>query len=115
MERIVLQDLRVRVRLGVTERERRRRQTVLVRVELVPSSPYPMTDRLQDTVDYSAVRGELRDLAGSRAFHLIETLAGSMADHLKDRFPIAGVTVTVKKFPYPDAAYVSYTTGREER
>ncbi|MFW6180135.1 MAG: dihydroneopterin aldolase [Spirochaetota bacterium] len=115
MERIVVQDLRVRAHLGVTERERRRKQKVLVCVELVPASPYPMTDRLQDTVDYSTVRRELRDLAGARGCHLIETLAGRMADQLIERFPVAGVTVTIKKFPYPDAAYVSYTTGRAPR
>ncbi len=115
MERIVIQDLSIRVRVGVTERERGRRQPLLVCVELVPESPYPMTDRLQDTVDYSAVRGDLRALAGKLRCELIETLAGRMAEHLKTRYPVAEVTVTVKKFPYRDAAYVSYTSRRADR
>ena len=111
---ILLEDLSVKVSIGVTERERSRRQKILVSVEIECAPPAGANwenDSLEDTVDYSEVRRAIRELLAGSRFNLIETLANSIASTLKREFGPKGagrIRVMVKKFPYRDAEYAAY-------
>ena len=111
---VLLEDLRVKASIGVTARERSRKQKLLVSVEIEcapPAGENWENDSIEDTVDYSEVRRSIRELVEGSRFNLIETLANSIAFALKRKFEpkgAGGIRVMVKKFPYRDAAYAAY-------
>lgn len=91
-------ELPLRARVGVTEAERAALQTILVDVELVLDlAPAAREDDLARTVDYGAVCELLDDVARSRPFRLIESVAERMAEALLERFSVEGVRVRVAK------------------
>ena len=55
------------------------------------------TDRIADTIDYSAVRLRLQRLLAEHRLHLLEAFAEAVADILLDEFGAAWVRVTVVK------------------
>ncbi len=56
------------------------------------------SDRLSSTVDYRAVHGLVLEIGREgRSFHLIESLAGRIAEEILRRFAVREVTVTVRK------------------
>jgi dihydroneopterin aldolase len=67
------------------------------------------SDRIQDTIDYRAVCATAVEIGTTRTFKLIEALAGAIADAVQDKYPQAGLTVTVEKLapPCPGAPDVS--------
>jgi dihydroneopterin aldolase len=98
-DRLFVDDLRIRTIVGVHEWEQRESQEVLVHLEAeVDLGAAVVTDDLADTVDYGRlIRQVHRHVEGSR-FHLVERLAGSIADHVLEQFPqVAAVTVRVDK------------------
>jgi dihydroneopterin aldolase len=106
MNAILIQDIRLRLHIGVTDKERRKRQVVLVSLEMQPEEEMHGEDMLEKTIDYSAVRRGLHSLLQDTRFKLIETVAGRSAQYVLDNFRAQRVTVTVKKFPYRDTASV---------
>jgi len=104
---IFLTDLQVYVHIGVTPHERRKKQRLKVSVEMEPAAGWKtMSDSIENTVDYSAVRRDIRTLLRSESFNLIETAAARIALLVKQGYGVKSVSVTVKKFPYRDAACV---------
>ena len=61
------------------EKERGQRFLIDVRLEL---AGVPDRDELEDTVDYARVAGDAARLAADTRFDLVETLAGTIADHI---------------------------------
>ncbi|MFP4351448.1 MAG: dihydroneopterin aldolase [Puniceicoccaceae bacterium] len=56
------------------------------------------SDRLEDTIDYSAVYAAVRELVERKRFHLLETLAERLAATLLAGFAeVESVVVTVRK------------------
>ncbi len=66
------------------------------------------SDRLDDTIDYSAVYTVIQDVVEGKAFALLESLAGELASILLDKFPIYRVTLKVRKLHPPVAGAVKY-------
>jgi dihydroneopterin aldolase len=109
MERIVLKDISVRTFIGVGDKERSRRQRLFVSVELEPKpAPAGRGDRLENTIDYSAVRQVVKRILLEERFHLIETAAERIALSLKHTYQLKSLTVEVKKRPYRDTRYCAY-------
>lgn len=106
MASILIHDLAVNLHIGVTDKEQRRGQKVLISMEIQPASKGKIDDDLENTVDYSVVRRGLKSLLEEKRFNLIETVAATSARYVLDNFKAKGVAVTVKKFPYRDTAYV---------
>lgn len=79
------------------EKERGQRFLIDVRLEL---AGVPDRDELEDTVDYARVAGDAARLAADTRFDLVETLAGTIADHIVEDPRVLHVSVTVCK---PDA------------
>ena len=94
--RIELAGLEVFGHHGVNEDERRNGQRFLYDVELDVRDA-GSSDRIEDAVDYRDVAACVREVSEARAFHLLETLAGAVADALVERFPVEVVRVRVRK------------------
>jgi len=71
-----------------------------------------MADKIDQTVNYSAVAEETKSFTHNQSVNLVETLADRLATHLLKTFPIQKVTVEVRKFVLQDAIYVSATVTR---
>ena len=65
------------------------------------------TDRVVKTIDYFDVSKRILKFGEGRNWKLIEKLATDIADMVLAEFHAEQVTVEVKKFPIPQARYVS--------
>ena len=85
---------------GVNPEERHGGQRFLfdVRLEVGDAG---LSDRIEDAVDYRDVAATVREVSAGTQFHLLEALAGAVADTLLERFPVEWVSVRVRK---PDVA-----------
>lgn len=79
-DKIYLQELRVACIIGTRPQERRRSQEIGIDVCLHLDLEEPgRSDRLEDTVDYSRLAGEITAMAESSSFRLLERLAEEVA------------------------------------
>ena len=66
-DRIIIEDLEVRARIGVTAAERRKPQRLLITMEVLKSlASAGKTDDLRKTIDYDAVARRVRALGAHR-------------------------------------------------
>jgi dihydroneopterin aldolase len=93
---------------GVLETERRHGQRFLVDLELQldddTAGTAAASDRIEDAVDYRDVVDAVRDVSDARTYMLLEAFASAIAATLLSRFPLAHVTVRVRK---PDVLVAS--------
>jgi dihydroneopterin aldolase len=117
-DRIVLQDLRLSCIVGVRERERTAPQEVVVNLVLYADlRAAGSRDRLEDTVDYSALSRRVEALVEQSSFGLIEALAGAIAGLCLEDPRVQGVGVRVEKpsaLPRGRAAAVEIYRERED-
>ena len=73
------------------------------------------SDRLVDTVDYHAVSAIVEEMGRTQTFHLLEALAGAMAQAIAERWPKVGITLEVRKLNPPCPGNPSWTAFRLER
>jgi len=105
-DRITVRGMRFQGRLGVTPEERAEPQPVEVDVVLRLDLSHPArSDELADTINYAAVYDLAREIVEERSFHLIEALAGAIADAVLSDQPVDDVEVRVRKpkAPLPGA------------
>jgi len=106
-DKIFIEDLKVRVQIGVIPAERRKWQTVLVGIEIPrPLGKASRSDRIEDSVSYWDVSKAVDKLARSRPRRLIECLAGDIGREVIKIFGVKRVKVSVKKFIVKEARYV---------
>jgi len=108
MSKINIVDLEVFLTVGVLDEERVKPQRLLLTVEMeFDFSSAAISDRITKTIDYFAVAQNLLKFGEGRSWKLIEKLATDIADEILAEFHPQRVTVEVKKFPIPQARYVS--------
>jgi dihydroneopterin aldolase len=91
---------------GVTPAEREIGRPFEVDVELVLDlSAAADTDDLGTTVDYTAVCDIVQRIHDAGPHHLLEAMAGRMANEILGAFPVDEVTVRVRK-PHPPVGAV---------
>ena len=113
MSKITIVDLEVFFNVGITDEERAKPQRLLVTVDMeYDFSAAAVSDSITRTVDYSRVAGRILKYGEGRKWKLIEKLASDLADMILSRFNPQGVTVEVKKFPIPQARYVSVSLSK---
>lgn len=113
MSRINIVDLEVFYQIGVTDEERAKPQRLLITVEMdYDFSSAALTDRIEKTINYFDVAQELLKFGERRSWKLLEKLAANAADHILLKFKPQIVSVEVKKFPIPQARYVSVIAVR---
>jgi dihydroneopterin aldolase len=108
MSKITIVDLKVFFNVGVTDEERAKPQRLLVTVDMeFDFLSAARTDRITKTIDYYQVAQQVLRFGAGRSWKLIEKLATDLADMVLSQFNPQSVTVEVKKFPIPQARYVS--------
>ena len=108
MSKITIVDLEVFLNVGVPDEERAKPQRLLLTVEMeFDFSSAAISDRVTKTIDYFAVAQHLLKYGEGRSWKLVEKLATDIADEVLSEFHPQGVMVEVKKFPIPQARYVS--------
>ncbi len=108
LDEIHIEQLEIFTRIGVPEQERTNPQRLTVSISFWPNEKMgDVADNIERTVNYSAVAEETKNFVRDQSLNLIETLADRLAMHLLKTFPIRKVTIEVRKFPLPDAKYVS--------
>jgi 7,8-dihydroneopterin aldolase/epimerase/oxygenase len=94
--------------VGVTEAEREVGQRLLVDLRIdVGEVDATVTDRLEDTVDYSAVCQMANLVAQQRAYRTLERLCAAIADRVIEQFDAHAVWVKAAKPEPPMALPVS--------
>ncbi len=104
-QRIVLRRVPLRGRIGVYDWEQTEPQPMLLDLEFdLPGTAACTSDALTDTVDYAEVIDQLRALALSRPHRLVEAMAHSMCELLRQRFGLTRLRLGLAKLaPFPGA------------
>jgi FolB domain-containing protein len=111
MDRIVIRDLLVRCVLGLTEDERREKQDVTISLALhADLRRAGQDDRVDESIDYRALKKQVLALAEASSFHLVEALAERIAALCLENPRVLRVDVTVEK---PTALRFARTVGVE--
>jgi dihydroneopterin aldolase len=116
MDTIAIAGLRELGIHGVLPEEQARPQPFEVDVELrVDLSAAGKSDRLDDTVDYSAVAEAVSRVVKSERYQLLERLATRIAEVCRADPRVKGVTVTVRKLHPPVRAMLDHVAVRIEQ
>ena len=95
---ILIEDIRFYGYHGVLESERAAGGWFSVDVELaLDLVPAALSDDLAATVDYATVARRIVEVGAGQSVSLLERLAGLMAEALLKEFPVAEVTLRVRK------------------
>lgn len=114
MDTVSIQELKVSAVVGAHAWERQIKQTLLVDLEFAAPVTRPaQTDALVDAIDYDAVSSQVVSWIESRQARLIETLAESVAQLVRERFSVPWVKVSIwKPGAVPAARRVGVTIVR---
>jgi dihydroneopterin aldolase len=111
---VEIANLELAGRHGALEAEREGPQPFLYDIELELDEP--ASDELVQTADYREVVALIRDVSRGRQFHLLESLAVTLADTMLERFPAArSVYVRVRKPHVELGLPVDYTAASVRR
>jgi 7,8-dihydroneopterin aldolase/epimerase/oxygenase len=115
VDRIIINDLEVDARIGVTESERAQDQRLLITVEMERDlTEAGRRDAEGSTTRYDIVADIIRKLVTERPRKLIEAVAHEIAEAILTRQMAHAVTVEVKKFSIPRCQYVSIRIHRTQ-
>jgi dihydroneopterin aldolase len=113
-DQIHVRELELMAHIGVPDEERAIPQRLTVSLRMWPTASFAtMADDLGQTVNYAAVCREVKELVGSRADKLIETLGEAIAARLLAVFPLRKVEIELRKFILPDVKHVAVVLVRE--
>lgn len=111
MDKILIGDLHARCVLGLTEEERRERQDVVVQITLWSDLDRAIaSDRVEEGLDYRALKKRVLALVEGSTFRLLETLAARIADECTGTPRVERALVRVDK---PGALRFARTVGVE--
>jgi len=109
--------LRLKCHIGVTARERRKRQAIMADIALkCDLSRAEKSDRLEGTIDYAVLAKKIFSLAAGENFCLLEALAGRIADICLADSKARAVKVKVAKkgvLPNVSSVEVEITHSRD--
>jgi dihydroneopterin aldolase len=112
-DRLSLASIRCRVRIGVTEEERREPQRLEVDLELhADLGLAAASGDLARTIDYRQVCDLVRGTLEGREFRLVEAAAGTILDLVLERFPADRAVVRVRKFVLENVGHVEVQMER---
>lgn len=100
MDRIVLEGMSFSGRHGVRSAEREHAQDFEVDIDMEADLAGPgSTDRIEDTVDYTAAHAIAKQTIEGESVNLLETLAARIADRILTLPRVTAVSVRVAKRP----------------
>lgn len=95
--RILVRGLAARTIIGVHMQERRKRQDVMIDLDLVVTSRAGDSDRIEDAVDYKGIKNTVLRLVETSRFHLLEALAEAVAQACLRQPGVLSAEVTIDK------------------
>ncbi len=110
---IHIEQLEIFTHIGVPDEERLAPQRLTLSITFWPyHGARDLEDRIENTINYSAVAEAARNFVRDQSVNLIETLADGLATHLLESFAIQKIEIELRKFALPDAKYASVTVTR---
>jgi dihydroneopterin aldolase len=108
--RIVLEDFRIPISIGIHDFERSAPQMVIVNVELELADDMPdPRDRIDDALDYDFLRAGIMAIIKNRHFNLQETLCQEILELCLGRGGIKRAKVSTRKPDvYPDCKSIGF-------
>ncbi len=101
-DRLIIERLEFQGYCGVSEAEREAPQPMAVDLELsLDMALAAAADDLARTVDYLKVAEQVLAIVQTQRFHLLETMAERLAQAILSEFPVAEVTLWVRKLKPP--------------
>lgn len=98
MDQIQIRGLMLHCTIGCREWERHERQNISLDIDIYADLRKPgQTDRLEDTVDYAALKKRVIGLVESSSFQLIERLAQRIAEVCLEEKKVVKVRVRLEK------------------
>ena len=98
MDKIFLRELKVEAAIGIWEWEQRIRQTVSIDLELAADArAAAAADSVESALNYRDVAKRVRTFVAESRFHLVESLAESVARVIVEEFSVPWVRVSVSK------------------
>ncbi len=105
---IIISELVVQSRIGITDEERREPQRLTVSLSIVPRHGFTgLEDSIERTIDYVEVCNVVKAIAASGERNLIETLTEEIVREVLAQFDAESVEAEVRKFILPDTKYVA--------
>ncbi len=102
MDKLIVRGLVTQCRIGVTEAERAKRQTIRIDLELgIDAASAAALDDLRKAIDYARLVDVVRQQAESQPLCLLETLAERIASAVLDTFRPDYVLVRASKRALP--------------
>jgi FolB domain-containing protein len=118
MDKITIHDLAARCIIGMNGDERREKQDVLINISLYADLRQAgISDRIEDTVDYRALKKKVLTLVEGSNFYLIEALADAIAQICLVNPAVETVSVKVGKpsaLRFARSVEVEITRGRKD-
>lgn len=112
-DKIFIKNLVVPCKIGLLEKERSKKQDVIVDVEIYHElSEAGITDDIGKTVSYSEIRKKIFDVASGCESRLLESVAQSIASLLLKDPETRKVTVRVRKKKYSKAPIIGIEITR---
>jgi dihydroneopterin aldolase/D-erythro-7,8-dihydroneopterin triphosphate epimerase len=97
-DRIFIRDLSLRCIIGIYPDERREKQDVIINVVMEADlSAAPLSDAIEDTVNYKSIKKEIMQMVEASDYNLIETMASRILDICLKDGKVQRATVTVDK------------------
>ncbi len=98
LDKIHIRDLLIRCIVGIYDWEREKKQDVLINITLYADLKTAcQTDRIEDTVDYKAIKQKVVDMVESSSYMLVERLAERVAEICLENPQVQRVKVLVDK------------------
>ena len=117
MDTIFISDFRLDILIGVYEWEKQVPQKVQFDLEIgLPGGKAAASDRLADTIDYSAIVSRIETSLAKNHFGLLEKLAEHVAELVQREFKSPWVKVSVTKLaPLKSVKRLGVTIERGKR
>jgi FolB domain-containing protein len=111
LDKIYIRDLALRCILGINDEERREKNDVLINITLhADLFTACLTDAIEDTVDYRALKKRIIETVERSSSHLVEHLAERVADLCLEDPRVKRVKVCIDK---PGALRFARSVGIE--
>lgn len=115
-DRIFLDNLRLKCRIGITDEERREPQEIMADVSLIVNLKRAgASDSLGDTVDYREAMKRISQFVSSKEFNLLESLAEGIATLVLETAGVERVIVKVRKMAYSSEPSIGIEVQRGRR
>src|SRR5215510_109503 len=98
MDKILLEDIRLDIRVGTTEAERSQPQ--LCGIDLALTAELKAAGRsgdLKHTVDYAAIFRLIETHCAQNSFTLLEQVGQLVCDMIFDEYPVEGIKLRIRK------------------